>query len=79
MLIMVQWILVEGSSCCNEHLGRHGERDAFLPHTGNHAGRLHFELLVLLLILLIVFSTETLLLTTYFLHSLFLMTPESWQ
>lgn len=39
MLIMVQWILVEGSSCCNEHLDRRGERDAFLLHAGSHGGK----------------------------------------
>lgn len=34
---------MERSSCCNEHLDRRGEKDAFLLHAGSRGGRLHFK------------------------------------
>lgn len=43
MFIKVQWILVEGSSCCNEHLDRHGERDVFLLHVGSNKGKVTLQ------------------------------------
>lgn len=42
MLIMVQWALVEGL-CGNEHLDRHGERDAFLLDAGSDGGKVTLQ------------------------------------
>lgn len=43
MLITVQWILVEGPSCCHEHLDRHRERDAFLLHADSDGGKVTLQ------------------------------------
>lgn len=43
MLITVQWILVEGPSCCHAHLDRHRERDAFLLHADSDGGKVTLQ------------------------------------